>query len=383
MSEPRVSPAARELDQACLALNAGDLKAAKTWAVKAIRLDPNNEAPWIILAANAESTDSIRYCLRALEINPKSLPARKALRDALKSQRKSEPHHHQGNNQNIHSWWNQDISQKGKVAPAAPATATINKKAHSRVMQPKRKGWIAVLAGSFGLIVVACLAVGLWLIIPGGWVAQANNGPGPRPAGELEKATITPTATTTSTATFTQSPTATNTATATTTSTSTPSATFSPVPSDTVSPPWIPTVVPYGMHGFLVAPPETSHDQNPGDIAGRWIDVNLNQQMVHAFEGTTIVNSFTVSTGTSLHPTVTGQYNIYVKYRSGSMTGPGYYLPNVPYIMYFYKGYGLHGTYWHNNFGTPMSHGCVNLRTEDAAWLFHWASVGTLVNIHY
>lgn len=115
----------------------------------------------------------------------------------------------------------------------------------------------------------------------------------------------------------------------------------------------------------------------------RWIDVDLTNQMVYAYEGDVIVNSFLVSTGTWLTPTVTGQYKIYVKYRSAKMSGPGYYLPNVPYIMYFYKGYGLHGTYWHNNFGTPMSHGCVNLRTDDAAWLFNWASVGTLVNVHY
>lgn len=64
------------------------------------------------------------------------------------------------------------------------------------------------------------------------------------------------------------------------------------------------------------------------------------------------------------------------------MTGPDYYLPDVPYTMYFYKGYGIHGTYWHDNFGTPMSHGCVNMRTSEAAWLFDFASVGTLVNVH-
>jgi lipoprotein-anchoring transpeptidase ErfK/SrfK len=51
--------------------------------------------------------------------------------------------------------------------------------------------------------------------------------------------------------------------------------------------------------------------------------------------------------------------------------------------MYFYRGYGIHGTYWHSNFGHPMSHGCINLPTEEAEWLFHWASVGTLVNIHW
>lgn len=115
----------------------------------------------------------------------------------------------------------------------------------------------------------------------------------------------------------------------------------------------------------------------------RWIDVDLTNQSLYAYEGDVIVNSFIVSTGTWLTPTVTGSYKIYVKYRSASMSGPGYYLPDVPYIMYFFGDYGLHGTYWHNNFGTPMSHGCVNLRTEDAQWLYSWSSVGTVVNVHY
>ena len=91
---------------------------------------------------------------------------------------------------------------------------------------------------------------------------------------------------------------------------------------------------------------------------------------------------FLVSTGTWQHPTVLGSFKVYVKYRYADMSGPDYYLPDVPYVMYFYKGYGLHGTYWHSNFGTPMSHGCVNLPTGDAGWLFDWASVGTVVNVH-
>jgi lipoprotein-anchoring transpeptidase ErfK/SrfK len=114
-----------------------------------------------------------------------------------------------------------------------------------------------------------------------------------------------------------------------------------------------------------------------------WIDVNLSQQMVYAYEGNTVVNSFLASTGTWMHPTVTGQYHIYVKLRYTDMAGPDYYLPNVPFTMYFYKGYGLHGTYWHHNFGTPMSHGCVNLSIPDSEWLYNFASVGTLVNVHY
>jgi lipoprotein-anchoring transpeptidase ErfK/SrfK len=120
-----------------------------------------------------------------------------------------------------------------------------------------------------------------------------------------------------------------------------------------------------------------------GNGGARWIDVNLSTQSVYAYEGDTVVNSFIVSTGTSLTPTVTGKYKIWIKFKSTDMSGPGYYLPDVPYAMYFYKGYGLHGTYWHNNFGTPMSHGCVNLRTSDAEWLYYWATVGTVVNVHY
>jgi len=95
------------------------------------------------------------------------------------------------------------------------------------------------------------------------------------------------------------------------------------------------------------------------------------------------VQSFLVSTGTAYTPTVTGLFKIYVKHPAADMAGPGYDLPGVPYVMMFYEDYGIHGTYWHNNFGTPMSHGCVNMRTEDAAWLYNWAELGTAVEIHY
>ena len=131
--------------------------------------------------------------------------------------------------------------------------------------------------------------------------------------------------------------------------------------------------------GGSPAPPAPS----PAPTGGRWIDVNLSAQRVTAYVGNTPVRSTLASTGLSATPTPTGQYRIYVKYVSTLMTGPGYYLPNVPYTMYFYRGYGLHGTYWHSNFGRPMSHGCINLPTPEAQWLFNWASVGTLVNIHY
>src|SRR5258708_32551626 len=96
-----------------------------------------------------------------------------------------------------------------------------------------------------------------------------------------------------------------------------------------------------------------------------------------------VVNSFLVSTRPWLHSTRAGQLHIYIKCRYKDMSGPGYFLPNVPWTMFFYQGYALHGTYWHCNFGTPMSHGCVTLSIPDAEWLYNWASVGTLVNVHY
>jgi lipoprotein-anchoring transpeptidase ErfK/SrfK len=186
----------------------------------------------------------------------------------------------------------------------------------------------------------------------------------------VEKPTYTPTFTNTPspTATFTPSPT--HTLTPSLTWTSWP--TITPLPTDTPLPTATPVPLP------TEAPPIYA-----GGGGERWIDVDLSQQMVYAYEGYTIVASFLVSTGVAQFPTVTGQYHIYIKLVSTDMSGPGYYLPDVPYTMYFYRGYGFHGTYWHSNFGVPMSHGCVNMYTPDAQWLFYWASVGTLVNIHY
>jgi lipoprotein-anchoring transpeptidase ErfK/SrfK len=108
----------------------------------------------------------------------------------------------------------------------------------------------------------------------------------------------------------------------------------------------------------------------PGE---KWIEVNVTTQQVTAWEGDVPVMSFAVSTGLPNTPTVLGEYNIYWKLESTLMSGPGYYLPDVPYTMYFYAGYALHGTYWHENFGQPMSHGCVNLETGNAQQLFDWA----------
>ena len=114
----------------------------------------------------------------------------------------------------------------------------------------------------------------------------------------------------------------------------------------------------------------------------RWIDVNLSEQVLTAYEGRTPVRTTLVSTGLSGTPTPVGQFRIWIKFRYDDMAGADYYIEDVPYVMYFHGGYGLHGVTWHGNFGHPMSHGCVNLPTSEAEWLFNWADVGTLVNVH-
>jgi len=139
----------------------------------------------------------------------------------------------------------------------------------------------------------------------------------------------------------------------------------------------------YDYYPIITSPPtETSTPVVLVGIEDRWIDVDLSDQMLYAYDGTDLVASFLVSTGLDLYPTEPGQYHIYVKMQYSDMHGDGYFLPDVPFTMYYSGDFSIHGTYWHHSFGTPMSHGCVNMDTSDAEWLYNWASVGTLVNIH-
>jgi hypothetical protein len=120
------------------------------------------------------------------------------------------------------------------------------------------------------------------------------------------------------------------------------------------------------------------------------IDVDLTTQTLKAYEGGELFIEATVSTG-KWFPTPTGEFHIWRKLRATLMAGGEgadyYYLPNVPFVMYFYnsqiaqgRGFALHGTYWHDNFGHAMSHGCVNMKTTDAQKLFAWADPPTTEN---
>lgn len=155
--------------------------------------------------------------------------------------------------------------------------------------------------------------------------------------------------------------------------------------------------VPGGSKPPAVSPPASSGPPQPpttpgtspnAPVAGKWIDINIGKQTITAYEGSTPVKSVLVSTGIAVHPTPVGRYAIYSKYSAYTMSGGTrgvdyYYLPNVPWTMFFFKGYAIHGTYWHHNFGHPMSHGCVNLTIADAKWFYDWAPIGTPVVSHY
>jgi hypothetical protein len=131
----------------------------------------------------------------------------------------------------------------------------------------------------------------------------------------------------------------------------------------------------------LAALPEKEKQPVLGDASPneKWIEINLTEQKLIAWEGGNKFLESLVSSG-KWGRTPTGEFNIWSKFRYTKMSGGSkelhtyYYLPNVPYTMYFYKDFGLHGTYWHNNFGQPMSHGCVNLPTLVAEKLFYWTT---------
>lgn len=119
----------------------------------------------------------------------------------------------------------------------------------------------------------------------------------------------------------------------------------------------------------------------------KWIETDLSEQRLYLKENGNVVNSFLISTG-KWSPTPKGEWRIWIKLTSTRMVGGSkalgtyYNLPNVPYVMYYDRGYGVHGAYWHNNFGNPMSHGCTNMKQEEAKIVFDWASVGTRVIVH-
>jgi len=390
---------ARELiAKARESLRYGDKVSAKQLGEQAARLAPDMEDPWLVLAASAPNPQAaLAYARKALRLNPQSARARRGVEWASGQLKQAQA--------------SQDRSPiSPKIAPnqVEAVTSLPGKHAYQTAvampaLKSPRKNWLlpVLLAGAgllfIGFIVLFALASPALASIVSIVSAPAPTQENLWASVEIAKPQVTPIDGSAFTAQLADTPTG---APAEASPTSVPTDVSTPTPAD------VPTEAPTleastpavietpGAMAMEIIPdtptsefaPTSSAPNPPLASSGngaRWIDVDLTNQRVYAYEGDVVVNSFIVSTGTWMTPTVTGEYKVYVKIRSGSMSGPGYYLPDVPYIMYFYKGYGLHGTYWHNNFGTQMSHGCVNLRTDEAGWLFNWASVGTLVNVHY
>lgn len=337
------------IQNARLAMQRGDKKASRRWAEQAAALAPEWEEPWLWLAVVSNPKASVAYLQRALQINPHSERARKGTHWAIQRLRSAGP------------------------LPAIPRR-TIVENAIPPERFVERRQFPPRLSSPLGVVVtllVICLLAGAVFstmalangAIGGGEALSLVLAPADKPT---RTPTLTPTPTNTPTPTLTPTPTETPTPTATPTETPT----LTPTPTDTPLPVW--TADGYSFPGLPSGVEAGEH----------WIDVDLSSQSVYAYDGETLVNSFVVSTGTAYYPTVQGEFEVYVMYRYADMAGPGYYLPSVPYVMYFYKGYGLHGTYWHNNFGTPMSHGCVNFTIEDAGWVYDFITVGTTVNVH-
>lgn len=143
-------------------------------------------------------------------------------------------------------------------------------------------------------------------------------------------------------------------------------------------------------HVYIFKPEELLPISPEIPAGQKWIEIDLDMQTVTAFEGDKVVLSTKVSTGVPYHPegqvpweTPRGRFHIENKMPSKHM-GEGilttnmeeYVLPGVPWVSFFEpkNGVAFHGTYWHMNYGTPMSHGCINMRTDEAKWLYFWAT---------
>ncbi len=156
------------------------------------------------------------------------------------------------------------------------------------------------------------------------------------------------------------------------------------------------TAVAGGWNWYLVGPgmwvPQTKvglvrNVPPQAGVGSRWVAVDLYEQVLTAYDGSTMVFATLISSGLPGWDTRPGVFQIYGRQANAPMSGAegredAYRLENVPYAMYFDGEISLHGTYWHNGFGYRQSHGCVNLTVSDAAWLWNWLGSGS-VYVYY
>ena len=335
----------RLLVESKAALRRGDRTLARRMAQQAVAENPDALEGWLILGGLSSPDASLSYLEMAHKLAPDDPRVIAAIKWAHARVGLPKAEGAPDSTAKIHSV---KALQPTRVKP--PITTTTH-----------RPVWLWTLAA---VVIMAAVLLGLDFV-PHRFVRAVDQA-APIQMESFSKPSLTPTPTNTPTNTPTPTPTSTPTSTPTNTPTSTPTETPTSTPTSTSTP--VPTNTP--------VPVIPSVGQGE-----RWIDIVLSEQRLYAYEGQNVVRSFIVSTGRPSTPTLVGRFNVWIKLRYADMSGPGYYLPNVPYVMYYDGSYGIHGTYWHSNFGTPMSRGCVNMRTEDAGWLYNWSHVGIMVNV--
>jgi hypothetical protein len=128
----------------------------------------------------------------------------------------------------------------------------------------------------------------------------------------------------------------------------------------------------------------------PRGVKGsRWISINLAEQILAVYEEGELVYATLAATGVEGFWTRPGAFKIKSKLEAETMRGSFaadrsdyYYLEDVPWTLYFDQARALHGAYWHDNFGTPQSKGCVNLSPGDAHFIYQWAEEGDWVHVY-
>ncbi len=354
------------------AIKLGQKLQARHLLQQVVQQDPDNFMGWLLLASVTPNPHTaLAHILRAEALNPASPTVQKAKAWAMAR------------------------------IPTSPPEEDLNKNDHKVWWQRPSWGWalVAILC----LVVVAAASAALW----NSFILEEDTAVAHDEPAQIVAAAVDSTMTDASVVTqeampglVAEAPTALLAAEEPETAVATPQApALQPKPishqHSAPRPTWTLTPVPSPTPTPTNTPVPTFVAEQAGPVTRpfgvgpneRWVNVNLTTQTLVAYEGDTPVLTTLISSGTWQYPTVTGQFRIYLTYTSQTMDGRrlgyDYYLENVPYVMYFYKDYALHGTFWHNNFGTPMSHGCVNMRTAEAEWLYNWASIGTLVNVHY
>ncbi len=363
------------LRQAQQAIRQGERGEARRLLQQVLQQNPQQVSAWLLLASvTANPQTAVAYVQRAVKLDPTSPTVQKAMTWAQARAAQAQAAQTQAQvktaAESEMAWWQRPFLRWGGVGALAFLLLLLMAGAWRLAAPPQAEAEVRGVAFTPSPVwaLAAHNAENRLIVAEATAVSQSP------PQPETPAASPMPTATPTTAALLpklislqSQGPRATWTV--------TPTPTPTPTPTNTPVPTFVaeqrgPVTRPFG-----VGPKE------------RWIDVNLTTQTLTAYEGDVPVLTTLISSGLRRTPTVTGQFRIYLTYTSQTMDGRrlgyDYYLENVPYVMYFYKDYALHGTFWHNNFGTPMSHGCVNMRTSDAEWLFYWASIGTLVNVHY